>query len=140
VKYTALVKKEYDIEKIRCKCGVRYWEDASVDGVKDTEGTMIPNRDGDYWNITINLETGKIDNWPEVTAKTYYKVCDDGTYYLLNTDGMIVAQKSGYVPRFLSPNADSYGDYVIMNINKDGFIEGWRAKQQNIEEYFSDAE
>jgi len=42
------ISKEFDAKYLRAKCGVRYWEDASVNGVEDTE-------DGD--NVKIN-ETG----------------------------------------------------------------------------------
>jgi len=141
LKYLKSEIKEYDVEKIRCICGVRYWEDASVDGKRDLEGSLIPNRRGDCWDITIDIATGKIDNWsPEVTANIYYKVCDDGVYQLLDHDGMIVTKKDGYVPGFLSPNDNGHGDYIIMKIDKQGMIEGWRPTSSQIQEYFSNGE
>ena len=44
---------------------VRYWEDSSVNGQDDTEGTLIPFRDGETWRPVIRLEDGVLVNWPE---------------------------------------------------------------------------
>ena len=63
--------------KLRVSAGVRYWEDASVNGVEDTDGTLIPFRKGDLWCPIIDLETGQIYDWPAgANAYIHYKVCD----------------------------------------------------------------
>jgi len=36
---------------LKVKCGARYWEDATVNGVEDTEGLLIPLRD-EYLKLT----------------------------------------------------------------------------------------
>ena len=53
------------VEKIKARCGVRYWEDGTVNGVEDTEGDLIPLRQGDDWCPTIDVETGRIEGWPD---------------------------------------------------------------------------
>jgi hypothetical protein len=34
---------------IEVSAGVRYWEDATVNGTEDADGTLIPARKGDTW-------------------------------------------------------------------------------------------
>lgn len=83
---------------------------------------------GDTWKIKVDLETGRIDDWPEgVTAKTHYKVCDDGFYSLIDKDGKVVKAREWYVPSMLAPCGNGFGDYVILNIAPDGSIKNFRA-------------
>jgi hypothetical protein len=111
---------------LQAKCGVRYWEDAAVNGVDDEDGTLIPLRRGDCWAPVIELATGKICDWPKgVTSDVHYKVCDDGRYVLLDEDMNILRDIEGYVPAMLGPGG--HGDYVIMSIGDDGAIANWRA-------------
>ena len=126
IEVTTKVKKQ--VRYLKAECGVRYWEDATVNAVDDVEGDLIPCREGDIWSLIIDLETGKIENWPEgTTANIYYKVCDDGRYTLLDTDRNKVKTIIGYVPPIMCPEGGGYGDYVIMNIDRDGIIQNWRA-------------
>lgn len=109
--------------------GVRYWEDATVNGVEDEDGSRIPCRSGDMWCPTIELATGRINGWPEgVTAEIYYKVCDDGQYWLLDADGTRIATRKGdYVPDdFLCHGDCGYGDYIILKIGPDGLIADYK--------------
>lgn len=50
------VKKEETINVafLQVSAGVRYWEDATVNGTKDTDGDLIPFRVGEYWKPKIN--------------------------------------------------------------------------------------
>lgn len=109
---------------ILAHAGVRYWEDATVDGVEDSDGELIPGRDGDTWVAMIDLATGVIVGWPEgTTADIHYKVCDDGEYWLLDADGKKIAYREGYVPGdFLCHGDNGYGDYIILKIGPDGQI------------------
>jgi hypothetical protein len=127
---------EYEVMYLEVLAGVRYWEDAEVDGVEDCEGTLIPcrlnnylnpvtKRTEDFWNPIIDIVTGQIINWENgVTANIHYKVCDNGVYRLLDLTGPVVTI-DGYVPKCMCPLEEGYGDYIIMNVNEDGFIEGW---------------
>ena len=117
----------YDVKFLRASCGVRYWEDATVDGVQDTDGTLIPCRVGDRWEPVIDLETGIIANWTAgKSAEIHYKVCDDGKYMLLDADHVIVKTIDGYVPSIMCPADIGYGDYVIMNVDAAGRIADWK--------------
>ncbi len=113
----------------------RYWEDASVNGVDDSDGTLIPGRDGDAWKIRIDLAAGRIEDWPEGTkARIHYKVCDQGLYWLTTPDGIRVAQwKGSYVPvDFLNHGRGSGSDYIVLDVSGDGIIADYR--QPGIEE------
>ena len=109
---------------------VRYWEDASVNGAEDTDGTLIPARVNGNWCPVIRLADGVVMDWPSgTTADIHYKVCDAGEYWLLDDDRNRVAKWSGfYVPsKFLCHGDDGYGDYIILKIGADGMIENYRA-------------
>lgn len=123
---TIKVEKEVDVKTLSVKAGVRYWEDATVDGVEDTEGTLIPCRDGRYWCPEIDINNGEILNWKRgVKADVHYKVCDDGTYNLKDSDGVIVSEIDGYVPSTMCPKGKGYGDYIKMDIDENGMIANW---------------
>lgn len=122
------VEKEVEVKTLSVKAGARYWEDASVDGVEDENGDLIPCRDGDYWCPEINIETGIITNWKVgKTAKVHYKVCDNGTYHLKDADGNILLTKKYYVPNILDLDNESFGDYIIMDIDENGKIDNWNS-------------
>jgi len=44
MKRTIKVEKEVDIKTLHVQANVRYWEDATVNGVEDEEGTLMPCR------------------------------------------------------------------------------------------------
>jgi len=125
------IKKEVEVEikTLHVRAGVRYWEDATVDGVEDVDGKLIPCRviDEDDWLPVIDIETGKIINWDlGKTADIHYKVCDDGDYYLLDENDEKVIHLEGYVPATLCPEESGYGDYIIMKVDAEGFINNWK--------------
>jgi hypothetical protein len=123
------VKTTVNVTHLIADMGVRYWEDAEVNGVPENDDDpQIPLKDGDSWKIKIDLQTGEIEGWPSgITASTHYKVCDAGVYSLLSESGDVVALRDGYVPDMLCPKDEGYGDYVIMDINESGVIQGWSA-------------
>ncbi len=123
----SITKKTYvNVSKLQVRAGVLYWEDASVNGVEDENGDLIPCRIGDDWMPIINLETGIIENWDiGKTADIHYKVCDDGNYFLLDKNNLQVAEKEGYVVDCLSIGENGYGDYIIMKVDENGLIEDW---------------
>lgn len=135
MKLTTAVKQDVEVKYLRVRCGVRYWEDATVNGVRDDDGSRIPCRDGGgNWCPTIDLGTGKIENWPEgTTARLHYKVCDDGDYALLDSGRNVVKAIDGYVPSIMCPGGQGYGDYVIMTVGADGVIADWRADLSDFE-------
>ncbi len=137
--------KFVEVKYLRARCGVRYWEYAIINGVRDEDGSRIPCREGtaadnDHlgggnWRPTIDLDTGRIENWPEgTTAQIHYKICDDGDYELLDAGRNVVKSIDGYVPAIMCPGDDGHGDYVIMNVGANGAIEDWRATLTEFEE------
>lgn len=121
--------------RLKVDAEVRYWEDATVNGVEDENGDLIPLRSGDAWCPTINIDDGTVVNWPTGTvAKIHYKVCDAGVYTLFGEGGTELARKEGYVPSILSPGGSGYGDYIIMEIDETGKIANWRPDLSSFEE------
>lgn len=102
----------------------RYWEDATVNGATDDDGTLIPGRVGDAWRVRIDLASGRIADWPEgTTADIHYKVCDQGLYWLLDAAGERIAEYgSSYVPSAMCHGGQGFGDYIIMRVGPDGQI------------------
>lgn len=126
MKITLKVEKTYNAKWLHVHAGVRYWEDSTVNGVKDELGNLIPCRNGDYWEPRINIETGEIVNWNKGTiSKIHYKVCDNGAYHLMDEEKNQIKYIDGYVISSLSINDNGHGDYIIMNVDENGMIEDW---------------
>jgi hypothetical protein len=120
------IETEFDVKYLLAEVGARYWEDSEVNGEEDIDGKLIPCRDGDYWKPLIDIETGQIINWERgKTAKIHYKSYDDNLFKLLDKDSNVIISRDGYVINSMSPAENGYGDYVIMAIDQDGFIEDW---------------
>lgn len=55
------------------------------------------------------------------------KVCDSGTYTLLDADKKPLWQIRGYVPNsILPPYEKGFGDYLELAVFADGRIDNWR--------------
>lgn len=126
-----------NIKYFKAKCGVRYWEDSTINGEEDSQGDLVPCRDGDYWIPIIDIETGVIINWKKgVVADIHYKVCDDGFYsYLDSEQNEIGEEVDSYVPNCLCPKEEGYGDYVIMDIDSEGKIANWSFDFEKVNHY-----
>lgn len=128
---TITVSKEVDVKTLRVVAHVRYWCDATVNGVEGADDDEaadpgIPCREGETWKPVIDVDSGRITNWKQgTTASTHYKVCDAGVYILEDAEGNEVGRKEGYVPEMLAPKGKGYGDYIKLDIDAEGFIEGW---------------
>lgn len=53
------------------------------------------------------------------------KICDSGTYFLLDKDKKAICKIASYVPNGLIPDSDDCGDYICLKINSDCTIENW---------------
>jgi len=128
MKIELTVKKEFEVKTLLVEADVRYWEDATVNGVEDENGDLIPCKVGDTWKPIIDLETGLITNWEKgKEANIHYKVCDAGEYWLQDENGeKIVKAKGYYVPEFLAIDDIGCSDYIIMKVDKEGKINNWR--------------
>ncbi len=80
-----------------------------------------------YWNITVDLDSHKVLEWTddfgELTLNA--KICDQGTYTLLDSNRNEFYTIKGYVPNCFLPEKDGFGDYLSLHINKDGFVTNW---------------
>jgi hypothetical protein len=121
--------KTHNVVEMRVVAKVRYWEDAEVNGQEDNNGALIPCRDGETWCPIINIDTGQITNWQKgVVADIHYKVCDQCSFSLIDKSGEAVYYQEGdYVPNVLCPKDSGYGDYIIMDVDAEGFIQDWDA-------------
>jgi hypothetical protein len=117
---------------IEVRAEVRYWEDATVNGTEDSDGTLTPFKRGELWCPVIRLADGQIVDWPAGTvADIHFKVCDAGEYWLLDENKTRIGKWAGfYVPNaFLCHGDTGYGDYIIMKIDADGFVCNWSEPQ-----------
>jgi hypothetical protein len=125
MKATITIEKEVDVKTVIVKAHVRHWEDAIINGVEDEEGTLTPCREGELWCPLIDIDTGVILNWTKgVVASIHFKVCDSGSYFIKDADGIVVlSREDNYVPNSLIPG--SFGDYIEMEIDENGKISDW---------------
>ena len=166
MKITRTIKTEQDIRYLKATMGVRYWVDCNYsDDNGNTWNLNFPDTDeeserikkltpcvviknigygdGDYLELIIDLDEGKVLNWKDgFCLHTSYKVCDDGEYSFLDKDmnevvNITNAYKQYYVPDFLSIEDSGYGDYVNININGDGSIQHFDVMKCEIEKYFN---
>lgn len=126
MKVKILIPTEVEITHVRIEVAVRYDEE---DIPND-----FPLRDGDMWKGTVEINTGKILDWPVgKSGDMYMKVCDEGSYYLLDAEGKEVLSIEGnYVPNNLIPG--EFGDYIELNIDKNGIITNW-PKRPSLEDF-----
>ena len=136
---------------LKISAGVRYYEDADIDGVEDIsydeqqQGAMprvpcvVMNPDeknkADIWRWCpeIDAETGMVLNWKKgVKANIHYKVCDDCMIDYFEDEKLVCNNDDyWYCPDFLCPDEEGYGDYIIMTINEIGQIENWSVADVN---------
>ena len=122
MKVSVKIYREVEIKYLQVEAQVRYWDDAE-------DGEYIPCKDGELWKPLIDFDKGQIINWQQgKVASVHYKVCDAGSYYLLDPEkNILLSIHNDYVPSILSPEDSGYGDYIIMEIDEDGFIRDWKA-------------
>lgn len=120
MKVTVKTEEEVEIKFVKVNVAVRYGEE---DIPND-----FPLRKGDMWSAIIDIDKGMILDWPKGTkGELYMKVCDEGSYYLLDESGnTVLSIEEDYVPNELLPG--EYGDYLDLDINEDGYINNWYSK------------
>lgn len=114
------VEKEVEITMVKVDVAVRYDEE---DIPND-----FPLRKGDMWSAIINIDEGRVLDWPEgEVGHLSMKVCDQGSYFLLDVDGnTVLSIEEDYVPNALLPG--KYGDYIDLHIGENGLISNWYSK------------
>lgn len=117
---------EVEVDAIRVEVAVRNEEE---DMPND-----FPFREGDMWDVTLDLATKKIRGWPQGrTANLHMKVVDSGNYYLMAADRVESRIMQDYVPSCIP---GEYGDYIVFNIGADGTLIGWEPLEHKIAEAF----
>jgi hypothetical protein len=80
----------------------------------------------DKWVACVEIETGIIEGWKQGYKNSLFaKVVDQGNYYLMDADKNIVEVLNGYAPNKLIPPTNGFGDYIELEINKNGKITNW---------------
>ena len=144
----AIENKEFEAYILEIVAPVRYWEDCSIHLVNDDRmgdcipDELIPCREGENWCPIIEIDTGKILNWQQgIEAKVFFKVCDEGSYYLKDEQGeTIAAIEKFYVPTLIDLTGKSFGDYLYFSIDENGKIANWQPKTENLEKEWATTE
>lgn len=141
------IEKEFDLAVAECYVFARYWEDSEVNGVEDdAKNPKMPcvamthniwtDRDKLAWRPIIDLDNGKILNWKQgVKASIHYKSCDENLIFIKTRTHDIAKEYEGYVPKFLCPKEINDGDYVVMDIDENGFIQDF---DNNLDDIFEE--
>ncbi len=124
MKITVIENKEVEVKYLKVSATVRYWEDSEINGEADETGTLTPFRNETEWCPVIDIEKGIVIGWPQgMRASFHFKVCDAGTYWLLDESENEVAEIiNNYVPSGLCHGDRGFGDYIIFSVNEDGSI------------------
>ena len=118
---------EVEVAWVRVNVPVRYEdEDMPFD---------FPFRHGDVWEVDIEMDTGRINNWPGgVGREIYMKVVDQGTYTLYGPHMEVIGRiEEDYVPHGVIPG--EFGDYLHFKIDEDGRITNW-PKEPDVCQFF----
>lgn len=151
MKATIKIKKEVNVQYLKIDAGVRYWEDGSVNGEEDydlsleekgtkprmpfavlvNDGHSDKFNGGFRWQPVIDVESGFIVDWPAgVEAEVHYKICDDGTYSLLDENMKEIVKSNSYVPDCIG----GYGGYIELSIEPNGHIRGFHFGEDDVQE------
>ncbi len=137
VEYTKRVTVEADVTHL----AISIPEDEVCNGDCYEGDGRLPEsfkvKDGDY-TIYIDVETGKIANWPEgLVVDAYFKPRDGGSYALLDkTREVICAAINEYVPSCCGWG-EGGGDYLELKVSGDGSVAGFSTAfiDQNLSEF-----
>ena len=76
--------------------------------------------------LLIDLRTHKVVDWDGGNLRMWGKICDSGTYTLLDVKKNPIWQITGYVPnKLLPPYEHGWGDYAEFDIMPDGSLREW---------------
>lgn len=133
MKATIKVEKEVEIRSVLIDISPRYIGDDPDDDIP-TDFPLL-NEAKTAWVASVDIDTGAIAGWPQGDKRTMHvKVCDAGTYRLIDNEGNEVAARvNDYVPNGVVPGW--YGDYVELHIDENGIITNW-PKHPDISGFF----
>jgi hypothetical protein len=137
--------------KIIVVCQPIYWQEGEINGTTDidfieSKGNGSPEipcseqikrkpeseslSDHYIWRPIIDVEYGQIINWDkQVNAYIHYRVYDNFKCIFKNEDGFVITMYNGFVPQFMCPKRDGYGNFIMMDIDECGYIQHWDKEQ-----------
>ena len=86
------------------------------------------NAEDQLLEYLIDLKESKVVGWNHEDGylRLWAKVCDAGTYTLMDAEKKSLCQICGYVPNKLIPPLEKgFGDYIELAIKADGTVNGW---------------
>lgn len=130
MKVTVIKKEEVEVKFVLIDINPRHL---------DEEEKPVPLLVGDTWRVMVDIDSGKIHDWPQGEEREYYwKICDAGSYYLLSeSQEVVLSIDNNYVPNNLLPG--EWGDYLDLKINGEGVITNW-LKNPTSEDFNNDEE
>lgn len=133
MKFIVTKPTEIDVQKVRIDISPRHI--GNGDDYDLQLDTPMLNETKDSWQADVMIGSGQILDWPDgIELDLYCKVCDAGSYHLLdNEDNVIASIEDNYVPHGVVPG--DYGDYVDLKIGSDGVIKNWPQKP-DVSEFF----
>jgi len=121
MQHTLRIEKQIDVRYLKLNLDI-YGEDLPSD---------LPFQFGNQWEIIIDIDHGMVMNWHYAQSiKLNFKVRDSGTYTLYDKNFKMVRytdhdDSPKYAPNQLLPPSNGYGDYLELDIDKDGKIMNW---------------
>ncbi|MBR1683397.1 MAG: hypothetical protein IJ700_08640 [Bacteroidaceae bacterium] len=88
------------------------------------------NAEDQMLEFLIDLKERKAVSWNYEYGylRLWAKVCDAGTYTLMDAEEKPLCQICGYVPnKLIPPFEKGFGDYIELAINADGTVNDWPA-------------
>ena len=135
------IPQTINAQQLHCYIGARYWEDSSFNGRQDDEDGTIARKlfedrfekygGHEFLHLTIDLDNGKILDWPEGNNAVFnYKSCDINRFILTglsNTGEYIwIGTPKGDTEYVIGPEfMNDYGDYFCPTVNEQGEIQNY---------------
>lgn len=125
-----LISIPYDKED---RFGLFTFDNGIVSELERTDGYVPPlfNNETKTLEVTIDLIKQKVIDWKKENGfiHMWAKVCDTGTYTLLDANKKPLYQIKGYVPiALIPPYEEGYGDYLELTIETDGSLPQWKSQ------------
>lgn len=141
------IPQTINAQQLHCYIGALYW-DACFSGRQDDEGGTIAHEvfedrieqygGCDYLHLVIDLDEGKILDWPkDLTAEFRYKSWDNNRFILTGRSDtgeyIWIGTEKGITEYVIGPDfMNDCGDYFCMSVNELGEIQNYD-KDQMIE-------
>lgn len=121
-------RREVEIATVMIRIPVRYGD--------DNMPYDFPLRNGDEWRAVVDIDTGKLHDWPKGKSATLSMgVCGGGAYSLYNKSGSKLAVIANHIPHGVIPGEGN--NYIRLSIDGNGVILNW-PQSPDVSEFFKD--